>query len=98
MKASQGGREHDSDILMKSSSELQSNLVSTVSAEKPFELLIFHFFLFGNPATCFSLSVVYHFVLSNRVFVLQLVIFILINRLKTNSYGLNLLGGRLISC
>ena len=66
-----------------------------VSAEKPFELLIFPF---GNPATCFSLSVVYHFVLSNRVFVLQRVIFILINRLKTNSYGLNLLGGRLISC
>ena len=29
MKASQGGREHDSDILMKSSSELQSNLVTT---------------------------------------------------------------------
>ena len=29
VKASQGGREHDSDILMKSSSELQSNLVTT---------------------------------------------------------------------
>ena len=29
VKASQGGREHDSDILMKSSSELQSNIVTT---------------------------------------------------------------------
>ena len=29
VKASQGGREHDSDILMKSSSKLQSNLVTT---------------------------------------------------------------------
>ena len=29
VKALQGGREHDSDILMKSSSELQSNLVTT---------------------------------------------------------------------
>ena len=29
VKASQGGREHDSDIFMKSSSELQSNLVTT---------------------------------------------------------------------
>ena len=29
VKASLGGREHDSDILMKSSSELQSNLVTT---------------------------------------------------------------------
>ena len=43
-------------------------------------------------------SVVYHFVLSNCVFVLQRVIFILTNRLETNSYELNLLGGRLISC
>ena len=30
VKASQGGREDDSDILMKSSSELQSNLVTTL--------------------------------------------------------------------
>ena len=68
----------------------------SVSAEKPFELE--HFLFFGNPAICFSFSVVYHFVLSNRAFVLQRVIFILTNRLETNSYELNLLGGRLISC
>ena len=31
VKASQGGREHDSDILMKNSSKLQSHLVFLVN-------------------------------------------------------------------